>query len=78
MKHQSYFTRAMKAKDRRFARVFGKLGYQTADMAASDEQVEQDIDALRDTYFEVIGKRAYHGWDAETLIAKIAEKRAEG
>lgn len=78
MKHQSYFTRAMKAADRRYARVFGKLGYQTTDLeAASDEAPQEDIDALRATYLEVVGKRPFHGWDADTLIAKIAEHRAQ-
>lgn len=75
MKHQSYFTRAMKAKDRRFARIFGKLGYETAQMVAEDG--EPDIDAIRDLYQEVIGKKPYHGWDVDTLNQKIAEKRKE-
>lgn len=32
MKHQSYLNRALVAKDRRFARLFGKLGYDTGAM----------------------------------------------
>ncbi|MGC4252441.1 MAG: hypothetical protein QM605_13525 [Sphingobium sp.] len=75
MKHQSYFSRAMKAKDRRFARIFGKLGYETTQIVADDG--EPDIDAIRELYQEVAGKKPYHGWDAETLNRKIAEKRAE-
>lgn len=79
MKHQSYFTRAMKATDRRYARVFGKLGYQTAEMQADAEEAPaEDIEALRATYLEVVGKRPFHGWDADALIAKIAEHRAQG
>lgn len=30
MKHQGYLNRAMKSSDRRFARIFGKLGYDVA------------------------------------------------
>lgn len=73
MKHQSYFTRALKAKDPRYARIFGKLGYDTTQMVADDG--EPDIDALRATYQEVVGKRPYHGWDAATLAQKIADHR---
>lgn len=73
MKHQSYFTRALRAKDPRYARIFGKLGYDTAQMVAEDG--EPDIDALRATYHEVLGKRPYRGWDAATLAQKIADHR---
>lgn len=30
MKHQSYMNRALKARDPRYARILGKLGYSTA------------------------------------------------
>jgi hypothetical protein len=29
MKHQGYLNRALKSSDRRYARIFGKLGYDT-------------------------------------------------
>ena len=74
MKHQAYFTRAMQAKDRRFARIFAKLGYETADMVA-EEPGKDDLAELRATYEKVIGKRPFMGWDAETLAAKIAEAK---
>lgn len=32
--------------------------------------------ALRSEYEEVFGNRPFNGWDADTLAAKIAEKRA--
>lgn len=76
MKHQGYFTRALKARDPRYARIFGKLGYSTADLVA-DDAVPTDINALRDLYEQVVGKKAFNGWDAATLSAKIAEKRAQ-
>lgn len=77
MKHQGYLTRALKAKDRRYVRILGKLGYNTTDMAA-EEVEELDINVLRETYEQVFGKRPFMGWDAEALLSKIEEKRAEG
>lgn len=84
MKHQSYVTRALKARDPRYARILGKLGYDTTAMVAeagegeAGEGGEQkpDLDALRVTYKEVLGKQPFHGWDAETLAKKIEEHRA--
>ena len=70
MKHQSYFTRALKAKDPRFARIFAKMGYQTTDLVADDQG--DDLSDLRKLYQKVVGKKAYHGWDADTLKDKIA------
>jgi hypothetical protein len=78
MKHQGYFTRALRAKDRRYARIFGKLGYDTTALVADDSAPDQralDISELRETYLKVVGKRPFNGWDAETLLAKIAEHR---
>lgn len=76
MKHGSYFTRAMAAKDRRYARVFGKMGYETADLVP-DEPTKDDLADLREAYEKVAGKRPFMGWDADKLAAKIAEaKRA--
>lgn len=33
MKHQGYLNRALKSHDRRYTRIFGKLGYDVAAMA---------------------------------------------
>ncbi|WCK26642.1 hypothetical protein [Agrobacterium pusense] len=38
---------------------------------------EDQMTKLRADYLEVVGKRAYHGWSAEELQAKIDEKLAE-
>jgi hypothetical protein len=75
MKHQSYYTRALKARDPRYARIFGKMGYATEQLVA-DEAVP-DISDIRKMYVEVVGKRPFNGWDAETLLAKIAESKAK-
>ncbi|WCP14499.1 hypothetical protein sphantq_02945 [Sphingobium sp. AntQ-1] len=75
MKHQGYFTRALKASDPRYARIFEKLGYRTTSLVADDAP---DIESLRDLYEKVLGKRPFNGWSAETLAEKIAEKRGNG
>ncbi|TCM17216.1 hypothetical protein EDF56_106332 [Novosphingobium sp. PhB165] len=35
-----------------------------------------DLDALREEYVIVLGKKPYHGWTAEALAEKIAEAKA--
>lgn len=66
---------------RRDANILQKLGrgtYMTRDMRAQTvaEPVNTEDDALtalRAQYQDVVGKRPFHGWDAETLRQKIAE-----
>ena len=75
-KSNSYMDRAMRSADPRFARILGELGYQRSDMvaeAADADKEEDELTELRSQYQEAVGKRAYHGWDAETLREKIAE-----
>lgn len=79
MKKFGYMDRAMRSADPRFARILGKLGYGRRDMVAQPTANDADeLDALRDEYKEAVGKRAYHGWDADALRDKIAEAKAEG
>jgi ribosome-binding protein aMBF1 (putative translation factor) len=78
MKKSSYMTRAMKAHDPRYASILSKLGYARADSvsAAEKETVEADgLTELRKMYQELVGKRAFNGWDAETLTQKITEAK---
>lgn len=78
MKSLSYMDRALRAQDPRYARILGKLGYGRRDMqaAAQAPDPEEELKALREQYQDVVGKRPYHGWDAETLKGKIAEAKA--
>jgi hypothetical protein len=78
MKHQTYFDRALKSRDTRFARIFDKMGYRTTDLVAAEPvpAVEVDIVALRAEYHSLFGTKPYMGWDAGVLATKIAEKRA--
>ena len=87
MKSQSYMTRALKARDPRFALILDRLGYSTADLKAEKPQVEtkpkpqakaSDLTDLRTQYAGIVGKRPFNGWDAATLTQKIAEHRAKG
>jgi hypothetical protein len=91
MKKSSYMTRAMKARDPRYARILAGLGYQRTDMVDDDDApakkpvADQDatvdgalkqkanLSALRKRYQEVVGKKPFGGWDADTLQAKISE-----
>jgi len=84
MKHQAYFTRALNANDPRYARVFGKLGYDRADIVSdgaatleptSTGSTADDLEQLRAEYQSAVGKKPYHGWDAAILREKIAEAK---
>lgn len=90
MKSQFYMTRAMRARDPRYATILSKLGYTRADTVAetpkgskaqpqatsTSEAPADALHALRQQYQEVVGKRPFNGWDAEKLQAKIAEAKA--
>jgi len=69
MKSQSYMTRALQSRDPRFARILGRLGYDTP---APEPSAEDVLRTLRAEYEKNVGKRPYMGWDAETLREKIA------
>ncbi|MGN6451394.1 MAG: hypothetical protein ACTHLK_22920 [Brucella intermedia] len=74
MKASNYMNRALQSRDPRFKEILGKLGYERADIVSRGEQAD-DLGELRKEYQEVIGKRAFNGWDAATLKAKIAEAK---
>ena len=66
------------AMDVRYAEILQKLGrgtYMTRDMRAQALQEDEVLSALRAEYQETVGKRPYHGWDAETLREKIEEAK---
>lgn len=70
---------------RRYADVLQKLGrgtYMTRDMRAQPvvEPVNTEDDALtalRAEYHAVVGRRAHHSWDADTIRRKMAEADQE-
>ncbi|MEJ5020624.1 hypothetical protein WH297_12900 [Ochrobactrum vermis] len=75
MKSQSYMTRALQAQDPRYATILGKLGKKVTAPDPKPGQPVEDMAALRKEYQEIVGKRAFNGWDAATLKAKIAEAK---
>ena len=75
----SYKNGRVRSMPERDARILNKLGhgsYMTRDMRAQPAPVAPPADELtelRAKYQEVVGKKAYHGWNAEELAQKIAE-----
>jgi hypothetical protein len=72
MKSSMYMTRALRARDPRFARVLGKLGHAPIGPVVDAEDGEDIMKVLRAGYARLAGKKAYHGWDEARLRAKIA------
>nr|WP_278374927.1 hypothetical protein [Brucella anthropi] len=75
MKSSNYMNRALQSRDPRFKEILGKLGYERADIVPHAGEQTDDLGKLRKEYQEVVGKRAFNGWDAATLKAKIAEAK---
>ena len=67
-----YYTRALKSRDPRYKTALDRMGYNTRQMVA-DEPKAEDLTELRAAYADAVGKKAYHGWDADTLREKIKE-----
>lgn len=67
--------RAMAERDARILQKLGKGSYMTRDMRAQPvaNNVPDELAELRAKYQEVVGKKAYHGWDAEELLQKITK-----
>ena len=61
-------------RDARLLVAIGKARYRTTDArAAKAEPVADERPALRDLYAKKAGKKAFAGWDAATLKAKLAD-----
>lgn len=68
--------RVMAERDARILQKLGKGSYLTRDMRAQPTVTappNDELTELRAKYQEVVGKKAYHGWDAEELAQKIAD-----
>lgn len=74
-KKNRYMDRALRHSDRRYAAILCGLGYSTRHMQAEKRAPAEDLTELRSLYQEVVGKRAYHGWDAKELKKRINEAR---
>lgn len=83
----TYATRRLKVGDYFVARTMAdhralvatgraKLGNANGKPLTLPDAVPDVLEKLRAEYLEVVGKRPYHGWDAQMLAAKISEARA--
>lgn len=85
----TYWTKALKSRDPRFAQVLSRLGYATrhmqADIAAPvvaapasepTPEVGEELADLRAQYQEIVGKKPYYGWDVDELRKRINEALA--
>lgn len=77
-KYKNGRERMMSRRDADILRKLGRGTYMTRDMRAQPvvEPVDPEDGALtelRAQYQDVVGKRPFHGWDAETLRQKIDE-----
>lgn len=64
------------AMQKRYAKILNKLGrgtYMTRDMQAAEQRDDDELSRLRAEYQDVVGKRPFHGWDADMIRQKIAE-----
>lgn len=65
MKHQGYLNRALKSSDRRYARIFGKLGY---DVAALRTESGVELHPISDGWRDL-------PWPAlKSLAAKVSDE----
>jgi hypothetical protein len=65
MKHQGYLNRALKSSDRRYARIFGKLGY---DIAALRTEAGEQVEPIPDDWHEL-------PWPAlRSLASKLSDE----
>lgn len=88
----NYMTRAMNARDPRFAKIATSLGYGRRDMVAADPldhdgdgkkggsskpAASDELTETRAEYERVLGKRPFMGWNLDTLRLKIAAAKTE-
>jgi uncharacterized protein YcgL (UPF0745 family) len=60
----SYMTRALRANDKRYAKILDRLGYQAKD---------EDVAKVRAEYQKQFGKRPFMGWGIRKMRQKMAE-----
>ncbi len=66
MKHQGYLNRALKSSDRRYARIFGRLGY---DVGALQTEAGADLHPIPDDWREL-------SWPAlKSLAAAVSDEK---
>lgn len=71
--HKNGRQQSMSRRDAEILQKLKRGTYMTRDMQAAQERDEEELIELRTRYQDVVGKRAFHGWDAGQLREKIAE-----
>ena len=71
--HRSGREQSMQRIHAEILRKLGRGTYMTRDMRAENIEHGEELTDLRAEYQAVVGKRAFHGWDAEQLREKIAQ-----
>lgn len=69
-----------KSMHERYAIILRKLKlgtYMTRDMQAQSLREDEELSRLRAEYQEIVGKRAFHGWGAGEIRARIEEAESE-
>lgn len=64
-------------KSERDAKVLIAVGKARAKIEAANAEQPDELTLLRDEYQAVLGKKPFHGWDADTLRTKIADMQDE-
>lgn len=86
MKHQGYLNRALKSSDRRYARIFDKLGYDTTELRTEtgaelhpipDEWRELPWPALKSLAASVSDDTIKTKDDAIAAVELVLERRKE-
>lgn len=71
--HKNGRKQSMSRRDASILQKLGRGTYMTRDMQAAEQRDDDELSRLRAEYQDVVGKRPFHGWDADTLREKIAE-----
>lgn len=71
--HKSGRKQSMSRRDAEILKKLGRGTYMTRDMQAQSLREEEELSQLRAEYQDVVGKRPFHGWDADMIRQKIAE-----
>jgi len=64
---------AMRSRDRRYRKIFKRMGYLRRDQRAEPDSSE--LAEARAEYQRVVGKRPYHGWSVDELNERMADAK---
>lgn len=71
--HKNGRKQSMSRRDANILQKLGRGTYMTRDMQAAEQRDDDELSRLRAEYQDVVGKRPFHGWDADMIRQKIVE-----